>query len=74
VSKNPPPNRYRISRALIPKQLFKHKGNTANFMKPTKKRQKRDMIEGFLKYRHIKKKKQTPGPGHYYSDDSNKKN
>jgi len=28
------------------------------------------MIEGFLKYRHVKKKKQTPGPGHYHPDKS----
>ena len=27
------------------------------------------MIEGFLKYRKIKKNKDTPGPGHYHMDE-----
>ena len=67
---NPPPNRYRISRAVIAKKPFKHRGGTANFAKKTKKR-KRDMIEGFLKYRKIKKDKGVPGPGHYMIDEFN---
>ena len=48
LGKNPPPNRYRISRALIKKKPFKHRGGTSTFSKPTRKR-KRNMIEGFLK-------------------------
>jgi len=38
-------------------------------MKPTKKKKKKDMIEGFLKYRKVKQNKDTPGPGYYNIDD-----
>ena len=69
-NKNPPPNRYRISRALIKRKPFKHRGGTSTFAKPIKKR-KRDMIEGFLKYRKIKKDKGVPGPGQYTIDKYN---
>ena len=68
LGKNPPPNRYRISRALIKKKPYKHRGGHSVFAKPTRKR-KRNMIEGFLKYRKIKKNKDTPGPGQYHMDD-----
>ena len=68
IGKNPPPNRYRITRAIIPKKPYKNRGGTANFKAPTRKR-KRDMIEGFLKYRKIRKKKEVPGPGTYHHDE-----
>lgn len=68
LKKNPPPNRYRISRALIKKKPFKHRGGTSSFARPAKKK-KRDMIEGFLKYRKIKKDKGVPGPGTYLLND-----
>ena len=70
LGKNPPPNRYRIKRDIIPKKPYKHRGGTSTFAKPTKKR-KRDMIEGFLKYRKIKKDKGVPGPGQYTVDKFN---
>ncbi len=38
-------------------------------MGPTKKRQKKDMIEGFLKYKRIKQDKGPPGPGEYFAVD-----
>jgi len=68
IAQNPPPNRYRISRNLIEKKPYKHVGNTSSFKKPTTKKQKKDMIEGFLKYRKVKKNTETPGPGKYNID------
>ena len=48
INKNPPPNRYRITRALIKKKPYQHRGGTANFARPSKKRKKDPKINIIL--------------------------